>query len=228
MNTQERKDQYRDDDLQERLLRLVRMMRRHPGGAEGEKHPSRGGMRLIKVVLTEDGISTSQLAERLDIRPSSLTDLVKRMEESGDIRRVQDEQDSRVWRVHATDEAREKYARFQSEHSKQSAHLRICLTDEEYTAFCTVCDKLIVYMEAESPEEGGRGHHHSPRGDHGSDKHHGTGGKPHADKARHRKKGESGGKDTYGKHQGRGKHKNHALKADETARQPPSPAGSAE
>lgn len=149
-------------DLQDHLMRLVRMMRRHPAG--GAAHISHSGLQLLKVILMEDGIRTSELAQRLDIRPSSLTDLLKRMEESGDITRERDEQDLRVQRIYATDKAREAFAQRQVQRARQAERLAACLSEEEYAAFCATCDKLSAFLEA---EYGGEEHCHRGGSCHG-------------------------------------------------------------
>ena len=133
-------------DLQEHLMRLARMLRRHPAG---DKHVSRSRLHLIRVALVEDGIKTSDLAKRLDIRPSSLTDLLNSMEDNGEIIRVRDKQDSRIIRVHLTDKAKEDFAHRQAERQRQAARLRTCLSKEEYAAFCATCNKLCAFLEAE-------------------------------------------------------------------------------
>ncbi len=165
-------------DLQEHIMRLVRMMRRHPAGGAG--HISHSGLQLLKVILMEDGIRTSELAQRLDIRPSSLTDLLKRMEENGDISRERDAQDSRVQRIRATDKAREAFAERQVQRARQAERLAACLSEEESAAFCATCDKLSAFLEA---EYGGEAHrhrgcgHHGGRGRPGGHEGHGRGGR---------------------------------------------------
>lgn len=172
-------------DLQDHIMRLVRMMRRYPAG--GAEHISHSALQLLKVILMEDGIRTSELAQRLDIRPSSLTDLLKRMEENGDITRERDEQDSRVQRIHATDKAREAFAQRQVQRARQAERLAACLSEEESAAFCATCDKLSAFLEA---EYGGEAHRHRCGG-HGGHGGHGAHG-------------------AYGR---QGGHKNHQIEA---------------
>lgn len=164
-------EKFQHNDLQEHLMRLARMMRRSQGG---ERHISRSGIMLLKVVLEEEGIRTSELAQRLDIRPSSLTDLLKSMEESGDITREKDERDSRVIRVYATEQAKAALARRQAERAKQAERLRACLSEEEYSSFCAICDKLSAALEAEQGGAGcanGHGHGHGCHGGKGHGRH---------------------------------------------------------
>lgn len=165
-NLETNDDNGKGNDLQHHLMRLARMLRRRP--ADGGRI-SRSGLQLIEIIMEEDGIRTSDLAERLDLRPSSLTDLLKRMEEEGDVARVRDENDSRVVRVYATQQARGALAQRQAERARQAESLRAHLGAEEYAAFCATCDKLSDFLEAEYAPEGCRhGHCGAPhRGGHG-------------------------------------------------------------
>ena len=150
MNTiqQQAKTKTEGADLQEHILRVARMLRRHPAGEQ----VSRGRLRLIRVILAEEGIKTADLAQRLDIRPSSLTDLLKRMEENGEVLRLRDEQDARISRVYLTEKAKADFARRQAERQRQAARLATCLDEAERAAFCATCDKLCAFLEAEPSE----------------------------------------------------------------------------
>lgn len=149
-----------ESDIQEHILRLARMMRRHTAG---DQPVSRSSVQLLRIALMEDGIPATELARRLDIRPSSLTDLLKRLEESGEIIRKRDAQDSRILRVHATDKAKTAFAQRQAQRQAQAERLRACLSEAECAAFCATCDKLRAFLEAEQgPEACQNGHvcHH--------------------------------------------------------------------
>lgn len=139
-------------DLMEHIAKLSRMARRRPAG---EHHISRGGHRLLGIVLENDGIRTTDLAEQTDIRPASLTDVLKRLDDDGYIRREKDENDSRVIRIYATEKARDEYVRREADRKAQNERLLTYLTDDEAAGFCEVCDKLCVFFENEYPQEPG-------------------------------------------------------------------------
>jgi len=50
----------------------------------------------------EEGITHSELAERLKIRPATVTNMLKRMEKAGLVERRQDTKDQRVSRAYLT------------------------------------------------------------------------------------------------------------------------------
>lgn len=138
----------RNCDIIESFSRLARAMRR---GGEGGKPKMRGGRRILGVVLQNDGLRTTDLAEKLDIRPSSVTDALKRLEESGLIRREKDKDDSRIIRVYATENAREAYEEREAERKQQGQMLAKHLTPEEQAEFCRICEKLSAVLEEQHP-----------------------------------------------------------------------------
>lgn len=164
-------------DVMERIARLSRLIRRQPA----DHRISRGGHKLIGVLLEHDGIRTFELAEKLDIRPSSLTDVLKRLENEGLIRREKDESDSRISRVYVSEEARAAYVSNEAAHKSHGEQLSGCLTDEEARTFCGICDKLCEFLKQmpEPPQER-CGRRDDERHGHREDehRHHGKGGRP--------------------------------------------------
>lgn len=61
---------------------------------------------LLLQLWEEDGLSQSELADRLNVEPPAISKMVKRMESAGWIERRSDPADSRVSRVFLTDEGR--------------------------------------------------------------------------------------------------------------------------
>ncbi|SCG84294.1 putative HTH-type transcriptional regulator yusO [Proteiniborus sp. DW1] len=66
-----------------------------------------GQPHLLFVLNKEDGLSQSEIATKLDVKPSTVTVMLRRMEKANLIRRYQDTEDQRVTRVYITDEGRE-------------------------------------------------------------------------------------------------------------------------
>jgi DNA-binding MarR family transcriptional regulator len=65
------------------------------------------GQDLIMVELwNEEGLTQSQLAERVGIDASTMTKTLQRLERYGFVERQQDKDDTRVWRVCLTNEGR--------------------------------------------------------------------------------------------------------------------------
>ncbi|MBL1226214.1 MarR family winged helix-turn-helix transcriptional regulator [Enterococcus sp. BWR-S5] len=63
---------------------------------------------VLDLLLEEDGMTQGVLAEILDIRPSSLTEILKKLEQRGEIERREDPNDKRIKQVFLTEAGRLK------------------------------------------------------------------------------------------------------------------------
>ncbi|MFW6264943.1 MAG: MarR family winged helix-turn-helix transcriptional regulator [Bacillota bacterium] len=63
---------------------------------------------LMMVLNEQDGQSQSELAEKLKIKPATITVMINRMEKVDLLERRRDAEDQRVSRVYLTDKGREK------------------------------------------------------------------------------------------------------------------------
>jgi len=89
--------------------RIARLCRRHRAlGAEllaaVGLHP--GPEMLLMELWAEDGLSQRELAERLEVRPPTITNMLHGLERAGLVLRRPDPQDGRVQRVHLTERGR--------------------------------------------------------------------------------------------------------------------------
>jgi len=137
-------------DLMEHIVRLSRMVRRRPKGEHSVPH---AGHKILHIVQNNDGIRTTDLAEKIGIRPASMTDALIRLEEEGYIIRKKSEHDSRAIQVYATEKAREQHRVWESASREQNERMLACLGADEIETFCSVCDKLCAFLETEYPQE---------------------------------------------------------------------------
>lgn len=63
---------------------------------------------VLDILAEEDGVTSGVLAEILDMRPSSVTEILNKLESRGEIKRREDEQDKRIKRIYITEIGREK------------------------------------------------------------------------------------------------------------------------
>jgi DNA-binding MarR family transcriptional regulator len=61
-----------------------------------------GQPAVLRVLWEQDGLTQSELAESLDRSPSTITNMVKRMEKAGFVQRRPDPRDERISRVYLT------------------------------------------------------------------------------------------------------------------------------
>ncbi|MDN6435285.1 MarR family winged helix-turn-helix transcriptional regulator [Lentilactobacillus parabuchneri] len=129
----------------------------------------RGQNRALVILAKEGTLIQSQLAEIMDIRPSSLTELLAKLEERGLITRTPDENDKRVTNVAITDEGKKL---IQEDDSADDLLDEIFegLSDEELTQLNDLMDKLNDSLKSKLPDRdeepwGPHGHgHHGPFG----------------------------------------------------------------
>lgn len=58
---------------------------------------------LLHALYNEDGLSQKEIAKKLRLKPATITVMIKRLEKAGFIKKVSDENDQRVSRIHLTE-----------------------------------------------------------------------------------------------------------------------------
>jgi DNA-binding MarR family transcriptional regulator len=134
-------------NVTESLLRLVRVMRRRPAEPG---HQSRGNRKLMRIIAANSGASSRELADMMDIRPSSLTEMLNKLEESGIVVRTRDEKDLRVVRVSISELGAEELKRHKEAKRQYIDILAEGLDEEEQKVFCGLCDRLAERAENQS------------------------------------------------------------------------------
>lgn len=123
--------------LSETLFKLMRTMKRRPGASP---RSSRRYNHLLALINESDGLKSSELAELMDIRPSSLTEMLHNLERDKMISRRQDANDMRVTRVYIEERG---CRRLETIKSSENDFFSNILTVEEEAMFIGLCDKLI-------------------------------------------------------------------------------------
>ena len=133
-----------------------------PGrGPRGPMSPMRGQGHILAVLTERDGVTTRELVEVLDVRPSSLNESLGRLEARGLVERRQSQADGRQVEVRITDVGRE-LARTIEE--RDPSKMFDCLTDEEREQLGALLDKVVASAR-EARGHGCHGHGHGPEGD---------------------------------------------------------------
>lgn len=125
---------------QPRFIMALRMeMMRHKFQERGNRKGARG---LLVELWKQDGLTNAEIAEQLDIRPSSVTAQVKRLEEAELVERRADENDGRVSRVFLTDKGRAAESEREEAHDEVSESLFGSLSAEEQASLSALMKKL--------------------------------------------------------------------------------------
>ena len=128
-------------------LKLARAMRRCPP-ERGERPPFPPAVgRLLVCAAENPGVSSRELCEFLDLRPSSLSEMLSRAEADGFLTRAVDEADRRVQRITLSEKGRKAVAGMEDARDQDARKKTACFTEEEKAQFIALCDKLSAHIE---------------------------------------------------------------------------------
>ncbi|MBQ2311955.1 MAG: MarR family transcriptional regulator [Firmicutes bacterium] len=158
---------------------LARAIKRRPPRMEHALHPA--AEHTLMVIAENDGLSSGELCELLDVRPSSVSEIADKMAARGFVEKKDDETDKRVTRIFLTELGQAQAKQIADTRQQALDEFSACFTEEEAAQFCALANKLSAHLKelaAEDPEGSGCGchkGHHGPaggchRGPHG---HHG-------------------------------------------------------
>lgn len=102
-----------------------------------------GAQGLAALLAEKDGLTNAEIAEKLDIKPSSVTAQVKMLESKGLIKRIVDENDKRVSRVFLTEKGLKMHSDRNKKQDTLSEDIFGCLTKEEQQRLGEILEKLI-------------------------------------------------------------------------------------
>lgn len=107
----------------------------------------------LKILVSEDEVTAGRIAEVLDIKPSSVTQIIKKLEEAGTAIREKSTTDSRVTLVKITDKGRESV----EEHSAIGTSLKDVLfkgfTEDELTQLNNALKRMNENITSEEFQE---------------------------------------------------------------------------
>ena len=148
----------KDKDITDTILRLSRALRRQRQQSGQRPAFSRGYYRILSILKEEESLRMGDLAQRLDIRPASLSPQLKKMEEAGLIKRQKDPRDLRVVSLSLDEKGEEALALAKDRREKRRQEVNAWLTPEEYQEFARLSAKLMTALE--SSQEGREGDRH--------------------------------------------------------------------
>ncbi|MCB8818039.1 MarR family winged helix-turn-helix transcriptional regulator [Desulfosporosinus shakirovi] len=155
--------------LYQALHRLNRQMHRsyHREG-HGKGGLYHGQANLLRIILQNDGASQRDLAEQLDVRPSSMTEMLTKLEQSGLILRKQDDKDQRVMRIYLTEEGKKAVEKIAESKDAFVESFFKALTEDEREQLLILTEKLCSDLEGAEDSHGGGTHRGHGSGHHGS------------------------------------------------------------
>ena len=135
-----------DHDVILASLKLARAMRRCPP-ERGEAPFSPAVGRLLACAAENPGVSSRELCELLDVRPSSLSEMLSRAEADGLLTRAVDEADRRIQRITLSEKGRRIITDMEFARDLDARKKTACLTEAEKRQFCELCNRLSEHIE---------------------------------------------------------------------------------
>jgi DNA-binding MarR family transcriptional regulator len=115
--------------------------------ARGGQKLYRGQTHLLSLISRKNGASQRDLAEEMDVRPSSMTEMLLRAKAAGFITRKQDENDQRITRIFLTKAGEDAFAQSNEAVPDLAATLFNCLTAEEQAQMLALIEKCSAGLE---------------------------------------------------------------------------------
>ena len=135
-----------DSDVIFATLKLARAMRRCPPERREYPFPPAIG-RLLECAARNPGVSSRELCELLDLRPSSLSEMLSRAEADGLITRTVDEADRRIQHISLSEKGQKAVTEMETAREQDARKRTSCFTEAEKKQFCALCNKLSEHME---------------------------------------------------------------------------------
>lgn len=140
---------YNSQDLLNEFGRLMRTFRNRGFSAVSNqtrqfwaKQPQKGQMRVLFLLDKHDKLTNSQIVDELDIRPSSVSVMVKKLEDDGLVERHDSAEDKRVSFISLSDKGHELLQSSHDFKAEFSDSLFDGLNDEEKEEFGKLLAKL--------------------------------------------------------------------------------------
>lgn len=138
------------------LDRVMRLLRR---GHSANSHGGRSVYRILAIIQKNEGISTRELAELLDMRPSSLNEKLGDLERNDLIMRTRYENDQRIFMVRLQAKGIEQLEAIKHERAAFNTRVAGILSEDEAIELSKLATKLSDGLEDLTQMEP-KGHHH--------------------------------------------------------------------
>ncbi|WP_421017164.1 MarR family winged helix-turn-helix transcriptional regulator [Furfurilactobacillus cerevisiae] len=128
--------------MQNRLF-MMAVLHQRDIASRRELSEGRGQLRLLQLLYqTPAGLTNAEIAQLLDIRPSSVSAMVNRLEAVNMVERVPSEADKRTVIIKLTQAGMDKFSQQDNQVDEMAAQVFGSLTAEEQTELNRLLDKL--------------------------------------------------------------------------------------
>lgn len=136
-----------------RIMCLSRLIRQKFNEAAAEQGLFSGQQDIIILIVEQEGITLSKLAEKLEVSTATASVSVKRMEKAGFIVKRQDKNDARITCLYPTEKAKKAPDNIRKRMDELEAQLCRGFTSDESDALSDMLDKAISNILERSENE---------------------------------------------------------------------------
>lgn len=133
---------FKDEEIVELFFEVTKLNRRFSEIHYGNRDPFKGQCRCLFVLESVGTVNQKDLAGLLHIRPTSVSEILLKLEQKNYIRRIPSEKDRRVSLVSLTEEGFEAAERTRKERARAHAEMVSDLTEDEKMHFCQALKKI--------------------------------------------------------------------------------------
>jgi len=119
---------------------------------------NRGQHRLLLILLSGDGVAQKDLVEKMDIRPTSLGELIDKLETKGYVSRQVNEEDKRSVQVFLTEDGKAKAKEIVDRREKSAEQIFASLSEQEQEQLWVLLKKLTTSLKERLCESNGWKH----------------------------------------------------------------------
>lgn len=130
------------DEVVELFYDVMRKLRNQSRDQGVYQNVREGQSRCLYMIKMAGEINQRRLSDILNIRPTSLSETIKRLEEKGLIQRKPDENDKRTYVVSLTEKGDEEMERIRKSYASEHKEWLEVLTDEEVDKFFEILTKV--------------------------------------------------------------------------------------
>src|SRR5574339_109617 len=134
--------------LTDDILNNLSKISRHPFFMFKRKLDGRGdnGTQMLDLLASEKDVTAGRIAEVLDIKPSSVTQMIKKLEMAGIVDRIKSERDARVTYVNLNSVGQEMYAACEKMSGGLNSELFKGFRQEELVLFSKSLEELSIQL----------------------------------------------------------------------------------
>ena len=130
------------NEIVELFYDVIHKLNKQSRDNDSRPNVRKGQSRCLYMIQMAGEISQRRLAEILNIRPTSLSETIKRLEEKGMITRTPDKSDKRTYIISLTPKGEAEMEQIRKSYVSEHKEWLDCLTSEELDLFFKILTKI--------------------------------------------------------------------------------------